>query len=287
MDDYQKWLDAQFLDEGAESVSAGDLELQAPIDEREEPTLDTEAASIAAPEATVAPVILESAVPPPVHVEPVSIRPAATVESSAEESALPALDDYIPFLRSRTPETAEPPPSILESPTQSVIQAEARIQSFAGPSQSPAQIRQEPGQAAYTHEAGGQVGQVRPDAVRPRARQARPATAAQSAQPLDPEKLWNLVPKHLQVLIATDSDEIAQNSYKREFKESRIELISRLLDPTLSLEDTARVLNVCPTTVRRYTNKGLLTHQRTRGDQRRFKLSDVLAFLEAQSRKES
>ena len=60
--------------------------------------------------------------------------------------------------------------------------------------------------------------------------------------------------------------------------------LHRLLDPTLSLEETARLLNVCPTTVRRYTNKGLLTHQRTSGDQRRFKLSDVLAFLEAQSR---
>ena len=79
-------------------------------------------------------------------------------------------------------------------------------------------------------------------------------------------------------------EEVAQNSYKRPFRESRLELIQRLLDPTLSLEDTARLLNVCPTTVRRYTNKGLLRHQRTQGDQRRFKLSDVLAFLEAQSR---
>jgi excisionase family DNA binding protein len=79
------------------------------------------------------------------------------------------------------------------------------------------------------------------------------------------------------------SDEGVQRNYKRAFKESRIELISRLLDPTLSLEDTARLLKVCPTTVRRYTNKGLLRHQRTTGDQRRFKLSDVLAFLEAQS----
>ena len=82
-------------------------------------------------------------------------------------------------------------------------------------------------------------------------------------------------------------DEVVQNSYKRSFKESRIELIEKLLDPTLSLEDTARLLNVCPTTVRRYTNKGMLTHQRTSGDQRRFKLSDVLTFLEAQPKPES
>jgi excisionase family DNA binding protein len=95
--------------------------------------------------------------------------------------------------------------------------------------------------------------------------------------------LWSLVPKHLQTLLALGTEEVAQNSYKRGFKESRLELIQRLLDPTLTLEETARLLNVCPTTVRRYTNRGLLTHQRTPGDQRRFKLSDVLAFLEAQS----
>ena len=76
--------------------------------------------------------------------------------------------------------------------------------------------------------------------------------------------------------------ETAQSSYKS-FKESREELIRRLLDPVLTLEDTARILNVCPTTVRRYTNRGLLKHFRTGGNQRRFRLSDVLAFLESRS----
>jgi excisionase family DNA binding protein len=77
-------------------------------------------------------------------------------------------------------------------------------------------------------------------------------------------------------------DDDVQRSYRRQFKESRLALIERLLDPTLSLEDTARLLNVCPTTVRRYTNRGQLRHQRTPGDQRRFRLSDVLSFMEAQ-----
>lgn len=76
--------------------------------------------------------------------------------------------------------------------------------------------------------------------------------------------------------------EVAQNSYVS-FKESREELLHRLLDPQISLEDAARILNVCPTTIRRYTNKGLLPHYRTIGNQRRFKLSDVLAFLETHS----
>jgi len=75
--------------------------------------------------------------------------------------------------------------------------------------------------------------------------------------------------------------ETAQKSYK-DFKETRGELLQRLLDPPLGLDDTARILNVCPATVRRYTNRGLLKHFRTAGNQRRFRLSDVLAFLESQ-----
>ncbi|MHB1457901.1 MAG: helix-turn-helix domain-containing protein [Armatimonadota bacterium] len=86
-----------------------------------------------------------------------------------------------------------------------------------------------------------------------------------------------------QLFNSDTKSEVAQNSYVS-FKESRDELLHRLLDPQISLEDAARILNVCPTTVRRYTNKGLLKHYRTNGNQRRFKLSDVLAFLETQSK---
>ena len=90
---------------------------------------------------------------------------------------------------------------------------------------------------------------------------------------------WDRIPAHLQMLFGAAGEEIAQNSYKA-FKETRDELIQRLLDPTISLEEAARMLNVCPTTVRRYTNRGALKHYRTAGNQRRFKLSDVLLFME-------
>jgi excisionase family DNA binding protein len=62
-------------------------------------------------------------------------------------------------------------------------------------------------------------------------------------------------------------------------EESREELIARLLDPTLTLDETARLLEVCPTTVRRWTNKGVLPCDRSAGNQRRFKLSSIEAFL--------
>ncbi|MEW6200753.1 MAG: helix-turn-helix domain-containing protein [bacterium] len=65
---------------------------------------------------------------------------------------------------------------------------------------------------------------------------------------------------------------------------NRDELIERLINPTISLEETAKIMNVCKTTLRRYTAKGLLPHYRTAGNQRRFKLSDVLNFMEKQKR---
>ena len=67
-------------------------------------------------------------------------------------------------------------------------------------------------------------------------------------------------------------------------EETREELLMRLTDPTLTLEEAARILEVCPTTVRRYTNRGILPHERSAGNQRRFKLSDVLTFRETQGR---
>lgn len=90
---------------------------------------------------------------------------------------------------------------------------------------------------------------------------------------------WDRMPRHLQTLFGAPGKEVAQNSYKA-FKESREGLIQRLLDPTVSLEEAARILNVCPTTVRRYTNRGVLPHFRTAGNQRRFRLSDVLVFMD-------
>lgn len=65
---------------------------------------------------------------------------------------------------------------------------------------------------------------------------------------------------------------------------TREALVQRLLDPTLTLEDVSLLLGVCRTTVRRYTDRGVLRCYRTPGNQRRFHLSDVLDFMERQSR---
>jgi len=71
-----------------------------------------------------------------------------------------------------------------------------------------------------------------------------------------------------------------QRGARTHAKETRDELVERLLDPVLTLQETAVLLDVCPTTVRRYTNRGVLNCFRTPGNQRRFRLSDVIGFME-------
>lgn len=67
---------------------------------------------------------------------------------------------------------------------------------------------------------------------------------------------------------------------KKSPRKTREHLIENLLDPIITLDEAAVILNVCKTTVRRYTNGGKLKCLRTPGNQRRFRLSTVLEFLE-------
>jgi excisionase family DNA binding protein len=103
---------------------------------------------------------------------------------------------------------------------------------------------------------------------------------------IDPElqSTWETLPKSIDFLCSFYDDSVTANYYGGNFKETRNALIQRLLDPELSLEETSRLLGVCPATVRRYTNRSWLTHHRTTGGQRRFRLSDIVKFVEAHGR---
>lgn len=117
-------------------------------------------------------------------------------------------------------------------------------------------------------------------APRPRRRSATAETT------VDPElqSAWEHLPRSVAFLIEYFDDTVTAKSYGGEFKETRQDLVRRILDPELTLEETARLLGVCPATVRRYTNRGWLTHHRTKGGQRRFKLSGVVGFVESHGR---
>ena len=119
----------------------------------------------------------------------------------------------------------------------------------------------------------------------PRPRRAK-KTTAKDEPAIDPElqSIWQALPKNVEFLCSFYDDSVTKNYYRGEFKESRQDLIRRLLDPELSLEETSRLLGVCPATVRRYTNRGWLAHHRTTGGQRRFRLSDIVKFVDVHGR---
>ncbi|MBS1716585.1 MAG: helix-turn-helix domain-containing protein [Armatimonadetes bacterium] len=117
----------------------------------------------------------------------------------------------------------------------------------------------------------------------------RPRRARKEAQPehtIDPDlqEVWESLPKNIEFLVGFFDDAATANYYRGEFRESRQDLIRRLLDPQLTLEETSRLLGVVPATVRRYTNRGWLQHHRTEGGQRRFRLSDIVKFVQEHGR---
>jgi excisionase family DNA binding protein len=119
----------------------------------------------------------------------------------------------------------------------------------------------------------------------PRPRRAKKIPAKDQPS-IDPElqSVWQALPRNVEFLCSFYDDSVTKNYYRGEFKESRQDLIRRLLDPELSLEETSRLLGVCPATVRRYTNRGWLAHHRTTGGQRRFRLSDIVKFVDVHGR---
>ena len=116
----------------------------------------------------------------------------------------------------------------------------------------------------------------------------RPRRSKNAVKPveIDPklQEVWNILPKNIQFLNTFFDDSVTANYYRGDFKESRDELMRRLLDPELTLEEVSRLLGVCPATVRRYTKRGWLAHVRTQGGQRRFRLSGVVNFVEQHGR---
>jgi excisionase family DNA binding protein len=94
------------------------------------------------------------------------------------------------------------------------------------------------------------------------------------------DKLRTLTARQQRLPLEVEETEEPTDERTTRAGETREELVQRLLDPVLTLQETAILLDVCPTTVRRYTNRGVLNCFRTPGNQRRFRLSDVIAFME-------
>ncbi|HEY3330400.1 MAG TPA: helix-turn-helix domain-containing protein [Capsulimonadaceae bacterium] len=63
---------------------------------------------------------------------------------------------------------------------------------------------------------------------------------------------------------------------------TREELLDRLVNPSLTIEEAAIILDVDQKVVRRYSNSGVLPPISAIGEQRRFRLADVLAVMESE-----
>lgn len=288
LEDWFKYLEQQYVDEKQQKESKPSLEQAPPKQEpaRTEPVTGR-AATPAVQEAKREETPRER---PPA-------TPSVLEQVQVTEVSVPDPADYIFTLRRPVSEPAETvaKPAVAEEAVKPEERAETEpeIKQAAAPSTAlPPQEQEEP----VAEEAAGEAAEpaaepIQPESIAqqterpPRAKAVKRAPYTRSVRPVPPpqsiEELWKRVPKHVRLLVELGDDEVTQKYYDRQFKESRQELVERLLNPSLTLEDTARLLGVCPTTVRRYTERGLLNHYRTPGNQRRFRLSDVIAFLEA------
>ena len=156
--------------------------------------------------------------------------------------------------------------------------------SSAGEEQPTLQLVATPMAKAVVQDDGKSTKFKRTTMSAPRPRRSK--NGQDTPQRIDPElqEIWELLPKNIDFLCAFYDDSVTKNYYRGEFKETRQDLVKRLLDPELSLEETSRLLGVCPATVRRYTNREWLKHHRTVGGQRRFRLSDVVRFVHEHGR---
>lgn len=297
LEDWQKFIESEFLDESASPAAPAPAPPKAPAETKTaavaviEDKGDTRPASVektaVQPSICISPSFLTTSSqfskspvpPPPPKPEPTPIR-SPFVPIALTDDDIPEIGTYLPaFAVTHVPaETqAEPeiPPAQVAFAVETVIDTPQPVEPL--PASPPAKR-----------------------IPKSRARHLRKTESDEEVPSNDIPlvELWAGVPKHLETLLALarhDEEEIAQFSYKSPFMEKRRELISRLLDPELSLEEAARLLCVCPTTIRRYTNRGILRCFRkevanghgtsaagydTRP--RRFRLSDILRFLETQ-----
>lgn len=102
----------------------------------------------------------------------------------------------------------------------------------------------------------------------------------------------------LQVLNRLHREDSLRPIHSQTLTGDRLATLERLLNPELTLDETALLLDISTTTVRRYTNQGILKHFRKgmegadseemnsfKTRQRRFRLLDVLEFFEERLKK--
>jgi len=245
--DWYRYLESQFANDEPEPQSS------------ESPTeASAETPATAQPAAESPPAAPKPATPTAAAAQPPASPPPSVQRRDALVSIrVPDFAEFVPLIEQelgRKP-SVTPPPSAAPAPTS------AQPEPAPAPTEPPS------------------------DGPRLRKRKRRSKKPSPDAiVPPEADELWAKLPQYLRYLAEWTDDGVTRKYYPvRGRDESREELIARLTDPVLTLEETARLLGVCPSTVRRYTDRGWLHCFRTEGNQRRFRLSDIVAFLEQQA----
>jgi excisionase family DNA binding protein len=225
--------------------------------------------------------------------------PAPTIDQNTPERDLDTDSTHLGELIRRQLERVQQGPLGPPTTEAPVTDAKPEVEPAPEPAQEaplepaqPVAAGEQPGLFELPQE-DGPAATERPAAAPPPARTPQPAVAAAKAtKPRTPPRVSLAKKARLESIrgrvqrVHAERDQrtlpIELPSRKKRSKaeeETREELLSRLLDPELTLAETAKVLDVCPATVRRYADRGTLPHHRTPGNQRRFKLTDVLDFL--------
>ena len=294
IDEWYKYLDSQFTEQSKDAEEASEtekvtVEPEKPAASPAVAPSEPLSANFTVQEATVAPAppVIEVKEADPIPEKPrIADKPAkqpsitASIDKTPDsiyDITMPSLEQYMPWLDDSPSEKeaitvlpVQPKPSKKPVTDSGQGEMEAIIEEIAvfekakePPINKPVRKRKNSDQASPL------------SAPRPRWRTAEPQVSEEVA------RMWERLTRHIGFLTTINGyDAETQQTGRRHKTKNRADLISRLLDPVLSLEETALLLSVCPTTIRRYTEKGWLNHHRTAGNQRRFKLSDIVSFLE-------
>ncbi|HEY3396519.1 MAG TPA: helix-turn-helix domain-containing protein [Armatimonadota bacterium] len=205
------------------------------------------------------------------------------------------------WMRYRDRQVKRPEPELIESPAPEAEEADQPLvpdhapvgeELLAAPAPPPAPLL--PFDVEAEEEAAVLASPLYPAAPEPpveelfeapiagSARRQAEAVAALQVSDFQSRRLQALLAKQQRLPLEVEEPEAPARRGTPEPAESREDLIERLLDPVLSINEAATLLGVCSTSIRRYTNRGVLRCFRTPGNQRRFRLSDVLDFMELQ-----
>ncbi|MEP6755003.1 MAG: hypothetical protein ABJA67_05855 [Chthonomonadales bacterium] len=283
-EDYQKYIDSQFLDVKAEVASLPEQVTIAPVlaEQYSAPAVQEVEYSAPVAEHVSTPVAVTQQ-EPVVSVKP-KANPVAQKDSRTTEVHVPDIATFLPFLKSTEPSNPDAAGVVQEWREQiEVVEVSTfeHVRDESAEEQIEA-IELESGQMELPLVAEPVKSSAGVVVTQKRRRAARHISRSPDAK-VGSTEFWRLSPRHLQALFIVHNGDEQAKIMSRTFKENRIEVIQRLLDPNLSLGQTARVLKITPCKVRELRSTGNVILSRLPAKNHLSQIADALKFVEQHS----